>query len=103
MMTSSFIFGISVGMSRIPHLFATITQAAAASVKPEEAPAVTMAASHFSFLARYSPAFACSSARWTGCLAAAATAAWTGGGMIEAVIAVYVPAALMILVTPSLS
>src|SRR5882762_5681117 len=98
MMTSSFIFGISVGISRIPQLFATITQAAPASVRPEEAPAVTIALSHFSFLARYSPAFFCNSARWTGCFAAAATAACTDGGIIEAVIAVYVPAALMILV-----
>ena len=58
-------------------------------------------ASHFSFFARYSPAAFCSSPSRTGCLGGRATAACTEGGMMDAVSAVYVPAALMIFVTPS--
>ena len=77
--------------------------AAVPSVNAEAAPAVTMAASHCSFPARYSPAAFCNSIRRTGCFAARATAACTEGGMVDAVRIVYVPAALMILVTPSFS
>ena len=49
-------------------------KAAVAKVTAEDAPAVTMAASHCSFLAKYSPAFFWSSASRTGCWAARATA-----------------------------
>src|SRR5262245_23923240 len=78
-------------------------QAAVPRVSADAAPQVTSAASHFKSLAMYSPEAFCRSARRTGDWAARATAACADGGMIEAVNAVYVPAALMILVTPSFS
>src|SRR3954449_7815851 len=88
--------GILWGAVRLP----TVMQAAVASVRADDAPAVTMAASHLSLRARYSPAAVWSSASRTGCCAARATAPVTEGGMVDAVSAVYVPAALMILATP---
>jgi hypothetical protein len=72
----------------MPHLFAEVRQPAVPRVNADAAPAVTIAASHLSFLAMYSPAAVCNSARRTGRPAARATAAWTEGGMIEAVRAV---------------
>ena len=57
--------------------------AAVPSVSAEAAPAVTMAASQRSRLARYSPALVCNSIKRTGCLAERATAAWTEGGMVD--------------------
>jgi len=72
----------------MPHLFASITQAAVPSVNAEAAPADTSAASHLSFWAKYSPDAFCRSARRTGYFAARATAACTDGGIVEAVNAV---------------
>ncbi len=72
----------------IDALLPSVIAAAVASVRAEAAPAVTIAASHLSFFARYSPAAICNSCNRTGCFAARATAACTEGGMVEAVRAV---------------
>ena len=101
--TSFFIPSTSVGIACVAPGLASAMHAAVPSVSADAAPADTSAASQCSFSARYSPAFRCSSSRRTGCRAAASTAARTGGGITAAVRNVYVPAALMILVTPSLS
>src|SRR5436305_5941015 len=102
-MTSFFRPAISAGIFLIAEGFAAVIQAAVPNVSAEAAPAVTSAPSHFNFVARYWLAAFCSASRRTGCFAASATAACTWGGMMLAVRKVYVPAALIILVTPSLS
>ena len=77
--------------------------AAAASVNPAAAPAVTYPASAPVTSARYRPAAACSSSMRTHCRAASAIAAATSGAIGMPLSRVSGPAALMMGRTPSSS
>ena len=70
-------------------------------VSAEAAPDVTMAASARTSVAIRSPTLSWSSSSITKCLEAYWIASITSGGISEAVMAVYVPAALMKGRTPS--
>ena len=72
-----------------------VRMAAVPRVSADAAPQVTMAASQWSSVAIRWPTLSCSSSSITKCLEAYWMASITSGGISEAVMAVYVPAALM--------